>query len=120
LRFRGTLYTWKELYLDTRAGKRFGVDGWNIFWLAAYFAGVLFVAPPMLIPANLLAILLAASVAGADFAVGASLWAGAAYLAFRFPAVFAVLVVASWLGLLGISWRRRRRGFDTAGRASLT
>lgn len=109
MKFPASFRTWKDHYLDSRFGRRFGADGWNVFWLAVYFLGVLFIAPPMLIPANLLAIVLAVTIAGADFAVGASLWAGAAYLAYRFPAVFAAVTLVSWLALAILSRRRPRQ-----------
>ncbi len=103
------LLTWKDVYLESRLGRRFKLDGWHLFWLATYLGGVVFLAPPVLLEENLLAIVLASSIAGPEFATGAALWSGAAFLAYKSPMAFGIVASVSWAALTAISWRRSRR-----------
>lgn len=104
------LPTWKTVFLESSLGRRGGENAWYAFWLIAYLAGVFFIAPQSLLVPNLLAILLAVTVAGPEFAVGASLWSVSAMLAYRFPRAFVVIAAVSWAMLWWLDRRRGRAG----------
>lgn len=83
-----------------------GKDGSAIVWVVLYLAGIRFIAPEELFPANLLALVFAIPLVGPRFASAACLWAFGAFLAYNYPRLFYPAAAAVWLVFVLVNWRK--------------